>query len=83
MTNQDEKDFIESHIKYIRKMASLDDNSLRALLKIKLTEDSTLLEKFKENKMKKQLDDIKLMAKSIKTEGNKIARKVDEGFVYR
>ncbi|MDD3474358.1 MAG: hypothetical protein PHP08_00460 [Candidatus Dojkabacteria bacterium] len=73
-----EIEFIENHIKYIRRMSLLDDNAIRAILKIKLAEDSTLLEKYKDNKLKKQLDEIKYLAKDIKTEPSKIARRVDD-----
>lgn len=72
----DEEEFIESHIRYIRRMASLDDNQIRALLRIKIAENSSIVEKFKDIKMKKQLDEIKLMAKDIKTQPDKIARRV-------
>lgn len=82
MGNDDVNAFIDNHIKYIRQMSLLDDNALRALLKIKIAEDSTILEKFKDVQMKKQLDSLKLMAKDVGTNPVKIARRVDGGIKF-
>jgi transcription initiation factor IIE alpha subunit len=68
--------FIESHIKYIRRMASLTDDQLRALLKMKATESPDILDHFRENKSKKKLDEVSQLAKSIKTPATALGRKV-------
>ncbi len=68
--------FIDSHIKYIRRMALLTDDQLKFLLQAKLFQDNTILDKFKDSESKKQFNELSLMAKDIKTESLKLARKV-------
>lgn len=83
MVNMSEKsldneidEFVDSHIKYLRRMNLLDDDQLRHIFKMKAIEDPSILEKFKENKMKKELDTIKELAKSMQTPATKLGRKV-------
>ncbi len=76
MTDSDVDEFIESHIKYIRKMNLLTDDQLRYIFRSKIIEDPTIIEKFKEKKIKKQYDDIIKISKDIKTSPLKIGRKV-------
>jgi hypothetical protein len=76
--NTEIDEFIESHIKYIRRMASLQDVQLRALLKLKATEDPSILEKFKENKIKKQMDEVSQLAKAIKTPATQLEKLHDD-----
>ncbi len=75
----DEEEFIQSHINYIRRMALLNDDNIRMLLKLKIADDPSIIEKFKDNKMKKQYDDIRSIAKNISKDNlslNKLGRQV-------
>ncbi len=76
MSNPESEEFIQNHINYIRRMALLNDDIIRLLLRQKVAEDPSIIEKFKENKMKKEFSLIEQMAKDIKTEPMKLARKV-------
>lgn len=74
--DNDISEFIESHIRYIRKMNLLTDEQLRMIFKMKAIEDSSIIDKFKENRIKKQFNEIASLAKDIKTNPTKLGRKV-------
>lgn len=77
--DKDIDEFIENHIQYIRRMSNVPDAQLRIILKHTAMKDPSVVEKFKENRIKKQYNEITELAKNIKTEPKKLARRVDEG----
>lgn len=76
--NQDKDidEFIEQHIHYIRRMSVISDVQLRIILKHTAASDPSVIDKFKENKIKKQYNEIAQLAKDIKTNPVKLGRKV-------
>lgn len=70
-------EFIEHHIKYIRKMSTLTDGQMRSLLRLKLVEDPSIVQEFSSKKAKKEYQELSDLAKTIKANPNQIARKVD------
>lgn len=67
---------IEGHIGHIHRMAMLSDDQLRAYLKNSV-EDPVMREIFEDSAKKKALLDMQKMAKDIKSDARKFARRVD------
>jgi len=69
---------IERYISHVRTMASMTDDQLRTVLKQAALDNPEMFETFKLSTKKKALLDIKKMAKEMKGEATKFARKVDD-----
>ena len=68
---------LESHISHIRQMATLTDDQLRKKLIDATIKDPALRDTFEDAAQKKLLSEMKNMAKDIKSDARKFARKVD------
>lgn len=69
---------IENYINKIRQMAVYDDTQLRSLLRDTAIKDQTLRDIFENAAQKKLLSEIKEMAKNIRGDPRKFARRVDD-----
>lgn len=69
---------LESHMSHIRQMATLTDDQLRKKLRDAAAKDPVLQDTFEDAAQKKALSDMKNMAKDIKSDARKFARKVDK-----
>lgn len=68
---------IEGHIAYIRNMAMLSDDQIRDFLK-KSVDDPVMCDIFGDAAKKRALVDMQKMAKDIKGDARKFARRVDK-----
>lgn len=68
---------LESHKSHIRQMATLTDDQLRKKLRDTAAKDPALRDTFEDAAQKKLLSGMKNMAKDIKSDARKFARKVD------
>jgi len=68
---------IDSYITNIRQMALLSDAQIRSSLRDAATKDPALQEMFEDAAQKKLLSEMKDMAKDIKSDPRKFARRVD------
>lgn len=78
MLDPDVEDGIELYIRHIRQMNLKTDDELRMILRQKAILDAESAEALKAGAQKKALLDMKKIAKDIRTDSKKIARKVDK-----
>jgi hypothetical protein len=76
LEDQKIKESIERYIAHVRQMAALSDGDLRLLLTKAAQENPEMFEAFSQASAKKDTIEMKKMAKDIKTDPKKIARKV-------
>lgn len=69
---------IERYIHHVRTMASMTDDQLRMVLKQAAVDNPAMFDTFKQSTKKKALLDIKKMAKDMRGDATKFARKVDD-----
>ena len=74
---------IDSYISKIREMSSLSDTQLRSNLRDAANKDPALKEVFEDAAQKKLLAEMKDMAKKIKSDPRKFARKVDKFWSFK
>lgn len=76
MIDEDIKDSINRYIAHIRRMSALNDDELRLLLTNAAETNPDLFDSLKQGATKKMIAEMRKMAKDIKTDSTKIARKV-------
>ncbi len=72
------EEMVEGQLKYIRKMALLTDDQIRAVIRQKIVERPDMISHYQDTSQKKLLDDIMKMSKDIKSDARVFARKVDK-----
>lgn len=72
------EEMVEGQLKYIRKMALLTDDQIRAVIRQKIVERPDMISHYQDTSQKKLLDDIMKMSKDIKGDPKKFARRVDD-----
>lgn len=72
------EEMVEGQLKYIRKMALLTDDQIRAVIRQKIAERPDMINHYQDTSQKKLLDDIKKMSRDIKGDPMKFARRVDD-----
>lgn len=71
------EEMVEGQLKYIRKMALLTDDQIRAVIRQKILERPDMISHYQDTSEKKLLDDIVKMSKDIRGDPTKFARRVD------
>ena len=69
----------ETHVKYIRRMATLTDDEIKMVIFKQLIEHPHLVEKHSQEEEKKMFSEITASAKDIHSSPLKFARKIDSG----
>lgn len=73
---------LEGHAMHIREMSALTDDQMRKWLRDSASTDPVMREIFEDATKKKMVSDINKMAKDIKGDPRKFARKVDKELDY-
>lgn len=72
------EEMVDGQLKYIRKMALLTDDQIRAVIRQKIAERPDMISHYQDSSQKKLLDDIVKMSRDIKGDATKFARRVDD-----